>query len=35
MSEGIFVGQYTKILGFIVHYIWVYSSKYLHLIHKA
>jgi len=34
MSEVIFVGQYTKILGFIVYYIWVYSSKALHLFHN-
>ena len=34
MSEVIFVGQYTKLLGFIVYYIWVYSSKYLHLIYN-
>jgi hypothetical protein len=34
MSEVILLGQYTKILGFIVYYIWVYSSKYLYLIHN-
>lgn len=34
MSEVIFVGQYTKILGFIVYQIWVYSSKDLHLSHN-